>query len=130
MIERLCRFMFWSALIFALVMANLPQPLLVGAGDDKFMHMLAFAVLAALAAIAYQRVHLLLLFSGLALFGALIELTQLFSGHGRQADYADWVADIVAAGAVLTAIGLIRLCGSLLWVNRDPPSGSVFDEKP
>ena len=109
----LFRLLFWSALIFALVMANLPQPPLAGAVDDKSMHMLAFGVLAALVAFGYPRTSLWLLLGGLATFGALIEFTQLFAGYGRQADFNDWVADMVATGAVFLIIGLVRLAFAL-----------------
>lgn len=130
MIERLCKLLFWSALIFALVMANMPQPALAGAVGDKYMHMLAFATLAGLAAFAYPRAHLLLLFLGLALFGALIEWTQLFIGNGRHADLIDWFADILAAGAVLAAIGLMRFLLGMFRVDRDAPSEPPGNSKP
>ena len=107
-IERLFQLVFWSALIFALVMANLPQPPGLGELNDKSLHMLAFAVLAALVAPAYPRAPYLLLFAGLAFFGALIEWMQLFMGHGRQASLGDWIADIIAAGWVLAVTAALR----------------------
>ena len=105
---RLFRLLFWSALIFALVMANLAQPPVIEGADDKSLHMLAFAVLAALIAPAYPRASLWLLFLALAIFGGVIEFMQSLAGLGRQADFHDWIADIIAAGGVLLAIGLMR----------------------
>lgn len=108
-IRRLFQFAFWSALIFALVMANLPQSPGVADLNDKSLHMLAFAVLAGLVAFAYPSVRYWVLFLGLALFGALIEWTQLFMGQGRQASLDDWIADIIATGWVLAVIAALRL---------------------
>lgn len=106
--ERLFQVAFWIALIFALVMANLPQPPGVGEINDKSLHMLAFAVLAGLVAFAYPRAPYWVLFAGLAIFGALIEWSQLFMGHGRQSSLDDWIADIVATGWVLAVIAALR----------------------
>ena len=127
MIARLFKIMFWSALIFALIMANIPQPPVVGEVNDKSLHMLAFAVLAALVAPAYPSKPLWALFWGLAVFGAVIEFTQMFAGHGRQASYEDWVADIVAAGGVLLAIGLMRVAFTLGTDVREPSASAQPD---
>ncbi len=109
MITHLFQLLFWSALIFAFVMASLPQPPPVpGEPGDKVQHILAFLVLAALAALAFPTVRVVILFAGLAAFGGAIELVQSIPSLGREPSWLDWLADIVAAGAVLALVGLIR----------------------
>lgn len=66
---------FWLAPAFTLVMALVPRPpaALLVAGD-KSLHMAAFAVLSALAALAFPRRRVTQLFAGLAALGGLIEV--------------------------------------------------------
>jgi uncharacterized membrane protein YcjF (UPF0283 family) len=108
-IRRLLPYAFWAALLFAFVMAVLPKPpQLPGQPSDKTQHILAFAVLAGLAAAAYPRaslVKILLLLSG---FGALIEFTQTIPVLHREGDWVDWVADVMAVAVVLLLVALIR----------------------
>lgn len=108
--ERLFQFLFWGALAFAFVMASLPQPPAIpGDPGDKVLHVLAFLVLAGLAAFAYPRVRLVIVFLGLALFGAAIELVQAIPSIGREPSWMDWLADMTAAAAILLFIGVLRL---------------------
>ncbi len=108
-LQRLFVLAFWSAALFALVMASLPQPpQLPGEPSDKLQHMFAFATLAALGSIAYPRLRLVRLLVGLAAFGALIEIVQLIPALHRDSELADFFADTVAAGAVLLVIHLLR----------------------
>lgn len=100
---------FWAALVFALVMALLPQPpQLPGDPSDKLQHIVAFATLAALAAAAYPKASLLRLLAGLSAFGALIELLQGIPALNRDSDPLDWLTDTVAAAAVLAMVWLWR----------------------
>lgn len=108
MTQRLFRLLFWAALVFAFVMASLPQPPVAGDVNDKFLHVMAFATLAGLVALAYPRAQLWLLFAGLAAFGALIEGVQAIPSLGRDASWLDWFADIAAAGTVLALSGIAR----------------------
>jgi hypothetical protein len=109
LIERLFRLLFWSALLFAFVMATLPQPpALPGDPGDKLLHVLAFSVLAALAAFAYPRLRLLTIFLGLAVFGGAIEAVQAIPGLGREASWLDLLADVGALAVVLLLVGVIR----------------------
>lgn len=102
---QLLRVAFVSAAIFALVMAILPQPpRLPGDPSDKTLHILAFAVLAALGCLAFPRMRLLILILGLAAFGAVIELVQAIPVLHRDSQLADLVADVVAV--VLVALPL------------------------
>jgi VanZ family protein len=109
MLQRLLRIAFWAAALFSLVMASLPRPpRLPGDPGDKVLHMLAFATLAALAAAAYRQTSLLVILLGLSAYGALIELIQLIPALGRDAELVDWLADTVAAGAVLLVAAFVR----------------------
>ena len=107
--RRLLTFAFWAALLLAFVMAVLPKPpQLPGEPSDKIQHILAFAVLAALAAAAYPRTGLNRILLLLSAFGALIELVQTIPALHRDGDWVDWVADTVAAAVVLLLAGLVR----------------------
>jgi VanZ family protein len=114
-IERLFRLLFWSVLVFAFVMAILPQPpALPGDPGDKLLHMLAFFVLGGLATFAYPRLRLLTIFVGLAVFGGVIEIVQAIPELGREASWLDWLADVSALGFVLMMAGVIRF----VWRRR------------
>ncbi len=81
------RAIFGLALIFALVMALLPQPpQLPGDPSDKAQHIVAFATLAGLGAVAYPSMSLLLLLVGLSALGAVIELLQAIPALNRDSD--------------------------------------------
>ncbi|MEN9925612.1 MAG: hypothetical protein RL268_1738 [Pseudomonadota bacterium] len=121
-LTRVTRLLLWLAALFALVMALLPQPpVLPGAASDKAQHMLAFAVLSLLSALAYPQRRLGEIFIAMAVFGALIEVLQLIPALGRSADIADWIADCGASLAVLVVIGGVRwLAGQSGRASRNP----------
>ena len=103
------RLLFWAAAIFAFVMAVLPRPPeLPGEPSDKIQHMFAFAVLASLGSWAFAGTALSRLLAALSAYGALIELVQGIPALGRDSDVKDWVADTVAAAAVLLLVGWLR----------------------
>jgi VanZ like family. len=103
------RLLFWAAATFAFVMAVIPHPPEIpGEPSDKIQHMAAFATLALLGAWAYAGAALWQLLAGLSLYGALIEIVQAIPALGRDCDVKDWIADTVAAGAVLLLIGWLR----------------------
>jgi VanZ family protein len=107
-VPRLARALFLLALITAFVMALLPAPPQVMA-NDKSQHMLAFVVLTALMGIGWPRLALWRIALPMALVGALIEIAQwAFPALHRDADIADWYADMIAVGVVLLVIALIR----------------------
>lgn len=108
-IRRLFLVAFWMALVFAFVMAVLPQPpALPGAPTDKTQHVLAFVTLTALARFAYPQARVVTLILAFALFGALIELVQLIPALHRTADVADWAADVAATLATLAVVEPLR----------------------
>ena len=45
---------------------------------------------------------------GLSLYGAFIELVQAIPALNRDSDVKDWIADTIAAGAVLLLVALWR----------------------
>jgi VanZ family protein len=105
----LARILFWSAALFAFIMAALPQPPEVpGTPSDKVLHMLAFACLAALGSAAYPRLAAFKLVAALSAFGALIEFVQLIPELHRDAELLDWLADTGAVFAIVSAIHLWR----------------------
>ncbi len=107
--RRLLPYAFWAAMLFGFVMAILPKPVaLPGNPSDKVQHILAFLVLAALASLAYPRVHKLKVGIGLSAYGALIEFAQMIPALNRDAELLDWIADTVAAAIVLAIAALIR----------------------
>lgn len=93
---------------------SLPSPL------DKFAHLTAFGVLAAFTDIAWHRMHpafpvvrrLLVIFIGVAIFGASDELHQYFV-PGRSCDIFDWMADSTGG-----ALGLALTSLPLLWQRK------------
>ncbi len=96
---------FWVALVFAFVMALLPQPpQLPGAPSDKVQHVVAFATLAALGATAYRSTSMIRLLLALSVLGALIEFLQAIPALNRDSDPVDWIADTCAAALVLVAV--------------------------
>lgn len=89
-----------GAALFALVMALVPHPPELPV-SDKTQHMLAFAVLAALALPAFPRVHPVVIATWLAGFGALIEILQEIPSLHRDSSFLDWIADMTAVIVVL-----------------------------
>jgi hypothetical protein len=105
------QWLFWLAAAFAFAMAIAPTPPQLVDIWDKLQHMLAFAVLAGLAAMAYPRFPALKLFAGLSAFGAIIEVVQAIPQLHRDSDPMDWVADTIAVGVALVALSWIRSRG-------------------
>ena len=107
--QRLAITLFWSAALFALVMATLRHPPdIPGGPGDKLQHIAAFVVLSVLGAWAYPRMRLASIFVGLALFGGLIELIQAMPALHRDADWHDWAADCSAAALALLIVFALR----------------------
>jgi hypothetical protein len=96
-ISRLLRFIFWLMLVAIFVVALLPSKMApVVFASDKLNHMLAFFVLAAFGKSLWPRKSLLTIFGLLALYGGMIEVFQWALGFGRDADWKDFSADVVA----------------------------------
>ncbi|MGZ2412061.1 hypothetical protein ACUXST_001482 [Sphingomonas sp. F9_3S_D5_B_2] len=97
--------LFWSAALFAFVMAVMAHPpQLPGHPSDKIEHMAAFAVLGVLGSYAYPRVSALRLIVGLSVFGAIIEVAQAVPSIHRDSDPLDWFADTFAATVVILVV--------------------------
>ena len=105
----LLRTIFWIAIVLSFLAAINPlPPLLPGAPSDKVQHIFAFLVLGALAIIAYRDSGPLRLLIGLSAFGALIEVVQTIPALHRDGDVMDWIADTVAAAAILAILHAAR----------------------
>ncbi len=88
-------------------MALLPKPPEIpGEPGDKIQHVMAFFTIGVLASAGWPNRPVILLFAGLALFGAAIELFQMVPALHRDAQWLDWLADMAAAAA---ALGMVRL---------------------
>ncbi len=101
------RVLFWSALVFAVVMAVLPHPPQIGHVSDKYQHVAAFGTLTLLATAAYPRAELLRIAERLTLVGAVIEVVQSIPWLHRDCDIMDLLAD-VAAIAIAIAVVLVH----------------------
>jgi VanZ family protein len=103
------RLLFWLALTFAVVMADLPKPpkLPIDGLGDKFEHMLAFATLAGLAALGFPSSIRWRVAERLSFLGAIIEVTQSIPALHRDCDIRDWIADTVAIIVVTAIMGLL-----------------------
>jgi len=107
--ERCARLLFWLALAGAVVLALMPQPpqLPTDRFGDKFNHILAFATLAALAALGWPRAEKLRVVERLSFLGALIEVAQAMPALHRDCDIRDWAADTLAIVAVTAVFAML-----------------------
>lgn len=107
--------LFWATLIFSVTMALTAQPPPVpGTPSDKVLHMLAFATLTMLWALAYPGASLMMVLVALAVLGGLIEFVQGTALINREASLSDWCADILAILCVLIVLALVRAVRVLL----------------
>ena len=93
---------FWIALVAALWLTLGPSP---GQGGgrwvDKIQHAIGFYGLTGLAAAAFARRPLLMLGAAMLALGAVIEVLQATPAIGRDAEWADLLADAVGIAAAL-----------------------------
>lgn len=106
----LARVALFAAIALAVAMALLPHPpqLPVEGLGDKYQHMLAFSVLAALAAWSYPAASLLRIGERLSFLGALIEVLQAIPSLHRDCDIFDWLADTAAITVILLLVWSAR----------------------
>jgi VanZ like family. len=110
----------WAILI-AVVLGSLippremPQP--IGWFNDKFLHFMAYFLMAFWFAGSLERRRYVWVAIGLSMLGALIEVVQYWMGFGRDADWRDFVADAlgIALGLGLAVIGLANW---MAWIER------------
>ena len=98
------RAFFWLLLSTILIISQMPAadaPAVFA--DDKLNHILAFFTSSLMARLLWARTHAAILFGLLMLFGGGIELLQWAMGFGRDADWLDFAADIVAIAVGLLA---------------------------
>lgn len=117
-LRRLVRVLLWLAVATAYIAAILPQreaPHL--GGSDKVDHMAAFLTVTILARLAHPRVPIWRLLVLVAAFGAAIELSQAVPFIHRDAEWADWVADMAAALiGLVVAWPLVRVTDRRGWL--------------
>ena len=107
-VQTILRLLFWPLLGVILALSLMPaEDAPAVFADDKLNHILAFFTLSMMARWLWPRINFALLFVFLTAFGGAIELLQLAMGFGRDADWMDFAADIVA-------IALGMLAGSAL----------------
>lgn len=83
-------------------------------GADKFQHAVAFLALSAWFLALVERVRYRSMVVAMLAFGALIEVAQYLMPYGRQAEWADMVAD-----ALGIALGLaLSLASRDSWLQR------------
>jgi len=116
--QTISRMLFWLLLGTILVISLMPAtdaPTVFA--DDKLNHILAFFTLSLMARLLWSRTHAAILFGLLMIFGGGIELLQWAMGFGRDADWMDFAADIVA-------IVLGMLAGKLFWSMKTKRSAT------
>jgi VanZ family protein len=118
------RLLFWLALIFAVVMAELPKPphTPIDRLGDKFAHMLAFATLAGLAALGFPAANRWRIAERLSFLGALIEVVQSIPALQRDCDIGDWIADTLAIVVVMIIMGWLLSRGQRGSDARESPA--------
>ena len=111
----LFRVALFAAIAFAVTMALLPKPpQIVPIANDKAQHMLAFATLALLAALAYPKAQLFRIGERLSFLGAMVEVLQSIPALHRDCDILDWIADTAAICVVLLIVATIRRRSSIV----------------
>jgi hypothetical protein len=97
-LRRLVKTLCWLAIAGSYLAAIVPQrdaPHL--GGSDKMEQMAPFHTMSILARLGYPRVSVPGIFISLAIFGGLIEFSQMLPMIHRDAEWGDWGADIAAA---------------------------------
>lgn len=115
----LFRLTFLVACLGTLVMAVLPHPPTIpGDPPDKVLHILAFAVLGSLAAVAFPKRAVGRIVAALIALGALIEVVQAIPALNRDSEFLDLVSDSVAA---LVAAWVVRRATGGRVAGSEPP---------
>ena len=111
----LFRLALFVAIAFAVTMALLPKPpQIVPIANDKAQHMLAFATLALLAALAYPKAQLFRIGERLSFLGAMVEVLQSIPALHRDCDIRDWIADTIAICVMLLIVATVRRRSSIV----------------
>jgi VanZ family protein len=124
-LRRLFVIAFWLAALFAYVEAIIPARDQIELSLwDKINHMAAFFTITFLARAAYPRIPVFRLFVMMAAFGAVIELSQALPFIHRDAEWADWFADLIA-----TLLGLIIAWPFAILADRRRSRRSVAEQR-
>jgi hypothetical protein len=108
--QRLFFWLFCAVLLFSVTMALLPKPPEMPSDrfGDKVNHILAFATMAGLAALAFPKAPRWQVIERLSFLGAMIEVAQSIPALQRSCDIRDWLAD-TAAVVVVTGLAALVL---------------------
>lgn len=105
---RFARLLYFAMVAAILAIAIAPQiDVPVGTPHDKVNHIIAFFTLAFFAKLLWPERRIWIKALWLAGFGAVIEILQGVMAAGREADWSDFVADVVAIAAGLAAARVI-----------------------
>jgi hypothetical protein len=105
---RLTQVTFWAAVIFTFTDAVLPAQQAVQIASWHYAeHVIAFYVLAVLAAAAYPRLNVIWIAILLSGFGAVIEIVQGLKIVSRDPDFRGWATDTLAIAAALAPMFLV-----------------------
>ena len=122
-VRRVFAVLFWAAIAVTFGLAMLTRPPNVEAAtnaqvqeavvsvltvSDKAQHLLAFALLAALAFAAWPGARALKVLAGLSAYGAVIELAQATPIIGGDTEWGDWVADTAAVAVFVMLVAIVR----------------------
>ena len=106
--HQFARAAFWISAVSVLFLALVPGPLGEIVKSDAERHWLAFLVLPALAFIGWPDMGAMKLWFAFAAFGAAIEIAQWAMNLGRQAQWSDWVHDLIATTISLAIVWIVR----------------------
>lgn len=97
-----------------LLLAIIPSLSIPGNPDDKLLHIVAFFVLALLAAGAMPSARLRCIWIGLVGFAAAIEMAQLIMEQGRKAEWNDLMVGVSGASVALLLVFAFRRMATAL----------------
>lgn len=92
----------------ALALTPKPPRIPLDRFGDKVEHMIAFAVLALLASLAYRATPRQLIVERLSFLGAAIEVLQSIPALHRDCDVRDWIADTFAVVVVTLIVRAVQ----------------------
>ncbi len=109
---KLAKILFFAALLSITLGSLVPSQSLAGPDlNDKFLHFIAYGVLAGLAGIAWPARGLKFVFITILFWGLGIELLQAFMPLGREGSFYDGFANGLGALSACTVLHLLSIWG-------------------
>lgn len=103
----LVRTLFWLLAATVLFLALVPGPLGSIIASDVERHYFAFLLLPAIAAYAWPRIPVPMMWLAFVVFGGLIEILQMQMGLGRAGEWRDWMNDMTATTISLVVSAVV-----------------------